>query len=589
MFNKYLKLNNQGNIALILVIMVTTLTLVSALTLALVNISDLTANYHLIENEQMISQRDSCLEDALSKVSQNLYATGTYYLVTDNIYCDYQISETIDGFKTVTTTAAALADFGYWQGTVIAEVNVSSTPIALNSYKDLSGDAWSSADWLYRMKISIHGDQVSEDLHNFPVYLDLADLGSSFFSHVNSDGSDIVITTADGSTKLLREVVRLSTGGESGELHFLAPILASGVDTDFYIYFGNAAATEANNLFWLADYSLVQHLDQNPSDVAPQMLDSSQSQNDGSSYGSMLSGDLVDAKIGKGIDFDGSDDGISLGTFNNLTSAQGTISFWVKFNTIQVSTPFHFYESAYTDFIRAYLYADGRILLTVEDGDAQMISAVNNTFNPDTTTWRYLAWTQDGVAAKLYIDGEEAVLTGTNSGDWWTDHLTLSGATIGDGSWGNAAAIMDEFRVSNKALSAEWIATEYNNQNDTTTFYSTTTAEYLPGGTPCDGYSYEGYCWYYASTFNMSCDQVCAENALSCVSGVGYGPDTNCDLNKGVSGKTCLNGCYAADGQSYAPGVYDAYDFCLFDNLSPAYICSETESAGIYNIICACE
>jgi hypothetical protein len=60
MFKRKLQFNKQGNIALILVIMVTTLTLVSALTLALINISDLTANYHLLENENVTSQKDAC-------------------------------------------------------------------------------------------------------------------------------------------------------------------------------------------------------------------------------------------------------------------------------------------------------------------------------------------------------------------------------------------------------------------------------------------------------------------------------------------------------------------------------------------------
>jgi len=109
----------------------------------------------------------------------------------------------------------------------------------------------------------------------------------------------------------------------------------------------------------------------------------------------------------------------------------------------------------------------------------------------------------------------------------------------------------------------------------------------------CTGYEYEGYCWYLASTANMSCDQVCAENELVCVSGITYGPDTTCELNKGISGSTCYSGayCYVADGYAHSPGVLTiapGMDICLYDTATPAYNCSESATSG-YKISCVCE
>ncbi|MBT4349469.1 hypothetical protein HOD19_01665, partial [bacterium] len=176
MFNFIKKIKDtQGNIALILVIMITSLTLVSAVSLALINISDLTANYHLIENEELLAQRDACLEDALYTINNNVYATGTYALNIGNINCNYEISSTVAGAKVVTTTAASFSDIGYWQGGIVMGVNVSSTPITITSYRDIVNDAWSYSGWTNRIKVSVQPSGVSGNVFNFPVYVDLND------------------------------------------------------------------------------------------------------------------------------------------------------------------------------------------------------------------------------------------------------------------------------------------------------------------------------------------------------------------------------------------------------------------------------
>ena len=47
----------------------------------------------------------------------------------------------------------------------------------------------------------------------------------------------------------------------------------------------------------------------------------------------------------------------------------------------------------------------------------------------------------------------------------------------------NFNGILDEARISNMARSADWIATEYNNQNSSSTFYNVGTAA-TSGGAP---------------------------------------------------------------------------------------------------------
>ena len=127
-----------------------------------------------------------------------------------------------------------------------------------NAYGD-----WYNSNWLYRVKITVSSSQVSGDLVNFPVYLDLSILPANFFSHVKSDGSDIVITSSDGITKLPRELVSINTVAHTGELYFRAPTLSSSSDTDFYIYYGNSSANESNDASVWSNYVGVWHLNEN--------------------------------------------------------------------------------------------------------------------------------------------------------------------------------------------------------------------------------------------------------------------------------------------------------------------------------------
>lgn len=130
---------NKGAIALLLVVMITALTIVSAAVISMINTSDLMSSYSFSESEQSSTETDTCLEDALWRLASSTYASGTYYLNGAGINCYYQISDNISaGLITVTSTASTTSSVGSWQEVVIAQINVSSTPIRINSYKNFN-------------------------------------------------------------------------------------------------------------------------------------------------------------------------------------------------------------------------------------------------------------------------------------------------------------------------------------------------------------------------------------------------------------------------------------------------------------------
>lgn len=110
--------------------------------------------------------------------------------------------------------------------------------------------------------ITIISAVVNGDVTQFPVYIDLADLGASFFTYINGAGADIRMTDINGNP-LAREVVAIDTG----ELHFKTD-LSSTVDNVFCIYYGSGLSEPApdshyrSENVWSNGYLAVWHLNE---------------------------------------------------------------------------------------------------------------------------------------------------------------------------------------------------------------------------------------------------------------------------------------------------------------------------------------
>lgn len=136
MLDKTKKLNS-GFAALIFVIMITSLFIVSSVIIAMVNTSNNMANYHVAESNDVMYNIDACLSDAMWQIASSTSASGSYSINNvGGITCAYQISATLLGMKTVTSTATTTSDVGSWNRSVVMRVNVSSSPFFIQSHKD---------------------------------------------------------------------------------------------------------------------------------------------------------------------------------------------------------------------------------------------------------------------------------------------------------------------------------------------------------------------------------------------------------------------------------------------------------------------
>ena len=211
----------------------------------------------------------------------------------------------------------------------------------------------------------------------------------------------------------------------------------------------------------------------------PELLDSTGNGNDGASSGTMNSYDIVAAKIENGIDFDGTDDYISFGSDSSLDVSTGVAQAWINLDTMPSSDYYAILgkDNAGTnpyDFVIGVDDAlgdvtDNHLFGRVSNGSG--VGTFLETISPVSALTDYKVDVKFGTGGcALYLNGalqDSASETGGLS----NSSANLTASTL-YGSSRYLDGVIDEIRVCTQALSADWISTEYDNQNDPSNFYS---------------------------------------------------------------------------------------------------------------------
>ena len=334
----------------------------------------------------------------------------------------------------------------------------------------------------YVANLTIDHTEVAANATDFPVYVDLSDMNADFWSTVANGGGDIRIFKSDGTTELAREVVSCDTSGETGELHFkYTGTLSSSVDTEIQIHADGSSsdyavgATYGRNNVW-SDYFAVFH--------------GSATNSVGSTNNGTLSGTTTTTgKIGDAISFDASANNYlqvqtsgAVDWLNGFGTTDKTIQSWLKPSSVTVTngyTPLLYNnDSDNAPRVRVFLYEDD---MNFEVRDNANNLALAEWSAGGTTSWQMVhsTWDVSSDTTTIFVD---ATQRGTGSGSIGTinqfssaEYLTFGATNIG-GAINSLTDINDlelnEIRLINSVLSADWITTEYNNQNSPSTFYT---------------------------------------------------------------------------------------------------------------------
>jgi len=357
-------------------------------------------------------------------------------------------------------------------------------------------DSWLGS-WAKRIKLTIDSSKISSSLTNFPVAVLISDASgtnshdvTAIFDELGANNLKMAVTTDDGLTQTYAEIAYWNTTSERGEVHVLLPSISSSADTVFYLYFdssqsdnstyiGVTGATAAEYVWDTAGFEAVYHMCQDPSGS---LLDSTSNGHDGTFYGSMDSNDLVESPKGMALDFDGSDDYITIPNSNLLDPDQYDYTYEVFYLTSKDYTSaagriYNDYGSDTDNYVELIVQPTNKISHYMRDTGGDSLAIQTAGADIDDGLWHHNAMARDTLThMDAYEDGswiDED--TNASVGNIRTD----DGALPTIGKHASAASNYFQGRIGelrltyNVALSAAWIGATYSTLMDELLHFST--------------------------------------------------------------------------------------------------------------------
>ena len=379
-------------------------------------------------------------------------------------------------------------------------INIFSVFFLLFSWFGLNAQP---SGYSYGKKITIDNTKVSgsSSLTNFPVLISLTDndlrttANSGYVT--SSNGYDIVFTNGNGTTIYSHEIEKYNASTGEFIAWVKVPTLSHNTNTEINMYYGNSSVSTnpSTTATWNTDYIVNMHMDDNPTGT---IGNSSQQTFTATSVGSMTSGDIVAGMIGSATDFDGSNDGFKMNDNNSLdlNTNDFTFSCWFKTDIIgsnQVMFNKKPSGGGVTGFGQLSITSSGNISIYHKgSGTGQTYSSSSSTIN--TNTW-YLMHAVCDVSSdnvEIFINGSSFANIAVDAGTTLSNGHKQFFGMYADYNANNHSGyqlssfngILDEMRIALTNQSSDWIATEYNNQNSPSSFYSLGSHQTASGSLP---------------------------------------------------------------------------------------------------------
>lgn len=251
------------------------------------------------------------------------------------------------------------------------------------------------------------------------------------------------------------------------------PTLSHSVNTTIYMFYGNAAVTTYQctaSSTWDSNFTGVYHL----GDTSLSLSDSTSKANTLTNGGATTSGTGL---FGGAASFNGTNQNLTTSSTSLIpgTTTAYTVSAWAN--------PASNSSGAHNIFSNGVVASGGWSLQLRRDASAYSFYQNNSSlvFSEATSagsvsvgSYTHVVATWDGSNIRLYINGViQQTVAITTRGRATGTPTNSFGNDAPDGSIQYWDGLLDELRVSGTiARSADWIITEYNNQNSPTTFYT---------------------------------------------------------------------------------------------------------------------
>jgi hypothetical protein len=363
--------------------------------------------------------------------------------------------------------------------------------MVVGAFKEVANNC----DFRYRKAITIQSGQVSSGPHtNFPMLVSVTDANLkttanggrvASYDAGNNDPRDIIFRALDSTTcngtapcTLDHEIEKYTAS--TGELVAWVRVPSINNVTAIYMYYGNSCITSTTqnpNGVWDTYYKGVWHLKESGSGTAGEFKDSTSVNNGQGGGGTAAYVPTLSAtgEINGAQSFDGND---YISVPNNASlnvTSELTMEAWVYLSNSSN-------DQKIVGKTNNVVCNSGYIL-GVKNGNLSPeiwnSSGNHYAFNAGTisnSTWTHLAvtWTTGGNMVG-YINGSTpsggSISAGSTEIGTYTNPLYVGVAPYNHNQY-YVTGTIDEVRISNKARSAGWIATEYNNQSSPSTFYT---------------------------------------------------------------------------------------------------------------------
>lgn len=321
------------------------------------------------------------------------------------------------------------------------------------------------------------------DQSNFPVlfsgtYAYLATVANGGLVQ-NSSGYDITFSSdSAGATLLNWEIEYYDPTTGTIVAWILVPTVSHSADTVLYLHYENASITTfqggAAGSVWDSNFAAVWHLGDGTT-LNPD--DSTANGNNGVNNGATAAAGEIDgaASLSAGTTHIVVTDSTALDFGLNSFS----VSSWLNPAAYPPSDPGIMVGKMAASTITGWycgLNLSGNIDFRVRDVGGANYTDLISTATLSLSTWVNVACIVDRTAnsLRLYFNGVEDVAAQTSIsgfGSFNTTEDLFIGDLRGDTLFAYSG-LVDEVRISNSIRSADWIISEYNNQNDPASFYS---------------------------------------------------------------------------------------------------------------------